>query len=384
MKHIAILGSTGSIGTQALDVVRQHPDQFEATVLTAGSNADLLIKQAIEFVPNAVVIANEAYYETVCEALAHLPIKVYAGDDAICQVVQMDSVDLVLTAIVGFAGLRSTVAAIQAGKTLALANKETLVVAGSIIRQLCQQHKVSVLPVDSEHSAIFQCLNGEGDNAISRILLTASGGPFHRYTLEQLERVTPQEALRHPNWNMGAKITIDSATLMNKGFEMIEAYWLYQVQPEQIQVVVHPESIVHSAVEFIDGTVMAQMGLPDMRLPIQYAFSYPRRLSLPGPKLHLFDLHTLHFERPDMQRFPCLQLAYDAIAKGGNMPCILNAAGEVCNQAFRQGLIGFIDIARITAQIMQQASYIPSPTLDDLFATDTETRQLTGLRIAPF
>lgn len=384
MKHIAILGSTGSIGTQALDVVRQHPDQFEATVLTAGSNADLLIKQAIEFVPNAVVIANEAYYETVCEALAHLPIKVYAGDDAICQVVQMDSVDLVLTAIVGFAGLRSTVAAIQAGKTLALANKETLVVAGSIIRQLCQQHKVSVLPVDSEHSAIFQCLNGEGDNAISRILLTASGGPFNRYTLEQLERVTPQEALRHPNWNMGAKITIDSATLMNKGFEMIEAYWLYQVQPEQIQVVVHPESIVHSAVEFIDGTVMAQMGLPDMRLPIQYAFSYPRRLSLPGPKLHLFDLHTLHFERPDMQRFPCLQLAYDAIAKGGNMPCILNAAGEVCNQAFRQGLIGFMDIARITAQIMQQASYIPSPTLDDLFATDAETRQLTGLRIAPF
>ena len=384
MKHIAILGSTGSIGTQALDVVRQHPDLFEATVLTAGSNADLLIKQAIEFVPNAVVIANEAYYETVCEALAHLPIKVYAGDDAICQVVQMDSVDLVLTAIVGFAGLRSTVAAIQAGKTLALANKETLVVAGSIIRQLCQQHKVSVLPVDSEHSAIFQCLNGEGDNAISRILLTASGGPFNRYTLEQLERVTPQEALRHPNWNMGAKITIDSATLMNKGFEMIEAYWLYQVQPEQIQVVVHPESIVHSAVEFIDGTVMAQMGLPDMRLPIQYAFSYPRRLSLPGPKLHLFDLHTLHFERPDMQRFPCLQLAYDAIAKGGNMPCILNAAGEVCNQAFRQGLIGFMDIARITAQIMQQASYIPSPTLDDLFATDAETRQLTGLRIAPF
>ncbi len=384
MKHIAILGSTGSIGTQALDVVRQHPDQFEATVLTAGSNADLLIKQAIEFVPNAVVIANEAYYETVCEALAHLPIKVYAGDDAICQVVQMDSVDLVLTAIVGFAGLRSTVAAIQAGKTLALANKETLVVAGSIIRQLCQQHKVSVLPVDSEHSAIFQCLNGEGDNAISRILLTASGGPFNRYTLEQLERVTPQEALRHPNWNMGAKITIDSATLMNKGFEMIEAYWLYQVQPEQIQVVVHPESIVHSAVEFIDGTVMAQMGLPDMRLPIQYAFSYPRRLSLSGPKLHLFDLHTLHFERPDMQRFPCLQLAYDAIAKGGNMPCILNAAGEVCNQAFRQGLIGFMDIARITAQIMQQASYIPSPTLDDLFATDAETRQLTGLRIAPF
>ena len=384
MKHIAILGSTGSIGTQALDVVRQHPDQFEATVLTAGSNADLLIKQAIEFVPNAVVIANEAYYETVCEALAHLPIKVYAGDDAICQVVQMDSVDLVLTAIVGFAGLRSTVAAIQAGKTLALANKETLVVAGSIIRQLCQQHKVSVLPVDSEHSAIFQCLNGEGDNAISRILLTASGGPFNRYTLEQLERVTPQEALRHPNWNMGVKITIDSATLMNKGFEMIEAYWLYQVQPEQIQVVVHPESIVHSAVEFIDGTVMAQMGLPDMRLPIQYAFSYPRRLSLPGPKLHLFDLHTLHFERPDMQRFPCLQLAYDAIAKGGNMPCILNAAGEVCNQAFRQGLIGFMDIARITAQIMQQASYIPSPTLDDLFATDAETRQLTDLRIAPF
>ena len=384
MKHIAILGSTGSIGTQALDVVRNHPDQFEATVLTAGSNADLLIRQAIEFVPNAVVIANEAQYETVREALAHLPIKVYAGDDAICQVVQMDSVDLVLTAIVGFAGLRSTVAAIQAGKTLALANKETLVVAGSIIRQLCQQHKVSVLPVDSEHSAIFQCLNGEGDNAISRILLTASGGPFSRLTLDQLEKVTPQEALRHPNWNMGAKITIDSATLMNKGFEMIEAYWLYQVEPEQIQVVVHPESIVHSAVEFVDGTVMAQMGLPDMRLPIQYAFSYPRRLSMPGPRLQLFDLQTLHFERPDLRRFPCLQLAYEAIAKGGNMPCILNAAGEVCNLAFRRGLIGFMDIARITAQIMQQASYIASPTLDDLFATDAETRRMTDQLIAPF
>lgn len=377
MKHIAILGSTGSIGTQALDVVRNHPDQFEATVLTAGSNADLLIRQAIEFVPNAVVIANEAQYETVREALAHLPIKVYAGDDAICQVVQMDSVDLVLTAIVGFAGLRSTVAAIQAGKTLALANKETLVVAGSIIRQLCQQHKVSVLPVDSEHSAIFQCLNGEGENAISRILLTASGGPFSRLTLDQLEKVTPQEALRHPNWNMGAKITIDSATLMNKGFEMIEAYWLYQVEPEQIQVVVHPESIVHSAVEFVDGTVMAQMGLPDMRLPIQYAFSYPRRLPLNGEPLDLFRLRTLRFEEPDLNRFPCLALAYEAIARGGNIPCVLNAAGEVCNEAFRQERISFMDIPRITETIMSKACFTAHPTLEDLYATDEQVRLQT-------
>ena len=377
MKHIAILGSTGSIGTQALDVVRNHPDQFEATVLTAGSNADLLIRQAIEFVPNAVVIANEAQYETVRDALAHLPIKVYAGDDAICQVVQMDSVDLVLTAIVGFAGLRSTVAAIQAGKTLALANKETLVVAGSIIRQLCQQHKVSVLPVDSEHSAIFQCLNGEGDNAISRILLTASGGPFSRLTLDQLEKVTPQEALRHPNWNMGAKITIDSATLMNKGFEMIEAYWLYQVEPQQIQVVVHPESIVHSAVEFVDGTVMAQMGLPDMRLPIQYAFSYPRRLPLNGEPLDLFRLRTLRFEEPDLNRFPCLALAYEAIARGGNIPCVLNAAGEVCNEAFRQERISFMDIPRITETIMSKACFTAHPTLEDLYATDEQVRLQT-------
>ena len=276
MKKIAILGSTGSIGTQALDVIKQHPDQFEARVLTAGSNAELLIAQARAFVPDAVVIANESKYDQVKEALADLPIKVYTGAEAICQVVQSDEVDIVLTAMVGFAGLRPTVAAIEAGKTLALANKETLVVAGSVIRSLCLKHKVAILPVDSEHSAIFQCLNGEGNNHIRRILLT-SGGPFRTKSLDQLQQVKPEQALQHPNWKMGAKITIDSATMMNKGFEMIEAHWLYAVAPSDIQVVVHPESIVHSAVEFDDGAVIAQMGTPDMRLPIQYAFSYPQR-----------------------------------------------------------------------------------------------------------
>ena len=313
MKRIAILGSTGSIGTQALDVIRQHPSEFEARVLTAGSNWELLVKQAREFHPDAVVIANESHYDAVCEALADLPIKVYTGSDALCQVVASDSIDLVLTAMVGFAGLRPTVAAIQAGKTLALANKETLVVAGRLIRNLCEQHRVGILPVDSEHSAIFQSINGEAHNRVRRILLTASGGPFRHFTVDQLREVTPAQALQHPNWKMGAKITIDSATMMNKGFEMIEARWLYDVKPRDIQVVVHPESVIHSAVEFDDGAVMAQLGTPDMRLPIQYAFSYPRRLPLNGEPLDLFSLGALHFERPDEERFPCLRLAYEAI-----------------------------------------------------------------------
>lgn len=377
MKKIAILGSTGSIGTQALDVIKQHPDQFEARVLTAGSNAELLIAQARAFVPDAVVIANESKYDQVKEALADLPIKVYTGAEAICQVVQSDEVDIVLTAMVGFAGLRPTVAAIEAGKTLALANKETLVVAGSVIRSLSLKHKVAILPVDSEHSAIFQCLNGEGNNHIRRILLTASGGPFRTYSLEQLQQVKPEQALQHPNWKMGAKITIDSATMMNKGFEMIEAHWLYAVAPSDIQVVVHPESIVHSAVEFDDGAVIAQMGTPDMRLPIQYAFSYPQRLPLQSEALDLFKVASLHFEEADQNRFPCLRLAYEAIEKGGNMPCVLNAAGEITNLAFREGRIGFMDIPYYIERTMSSAPFIKEPSLDDLFETDALARDLT-------
>lgn len=377
MKKIAILGSTGSIGTQALDVIKQHPDQFEARVLTAGSNAELLIAQARAFVPDAVVIANESKYDQVKEALADLPIKVYTGAEAICQVVQSDEVDIVLTAMVGFAGLRPTVAAIEAGKTLALANKETLVVAGGVIRSLCLKHKVAILPVDSEHSAIFQCLNGEGNNHIRRILLTASGGPFRTKSLDQLQQVKPEQALQHPNWKMGAKITIDSATMMNKGFEMIEAHWLYAVAPPDIQVVVHPESIVHSAVEFDDGAVIAQMGTPDMRLPIQYAFSYPQRLPLQSEALDLFKVASLHFEEADQNRFPCLRLAYEAIEKGGNMPCVLNAAGEITNLAFREGRIGFMDIPYYIEQTMSSAPFIKEPSLDDLFETDALARDLT-------
>lgn len=378
MKQIAILGSTGSIGTQALDVIRQHPDRFEARVLTAGSNAELLVEQAREFHPDAVVIADESKYQAVSEALADLPVKVYAGADALCQVVLSDGIDMVLTAMVGFAGLRPTVAAIKAHKTLALANKETLVVAGQLIRRLCMENRVGILPVDSEHSAIFQCLQGEGNNAITRILLTASGGPFRNFTREQLELVTKQQALKHPNWSMGAKITIDSATMMNKGFEMIEAHWLYDVKPRDIQVVVHPESVIHSAVEFEDGAVIAQLGTPDMRLPIQYAFSYPERLPLNGKRLDLFALGSLHFEPADLHRFPCLALAYESIAQGGNMPCILNGAGEVANLAFREDRIRFMDIPRITEAVMHKADYLKNPSLDDLFATDKQARAIAA------
>lgn len=377
MKRIAILGSTGSIGKQALDVIKQHLDQFEAYVLTAGNNAELLVEQAIEFQPNCVVIANESKYDAVSAALQNYPIKVYAGSEALCQVVENQAIDIVLTAMVGFAGLRPTVAAIKAHKTLALANKETLVVAGSIIQKLCFDNKVSILPVDSEHSAIFQCLNGEQYNRIQRILLTASGGPFRKMSKEQLEGVTPEQALKHPNWKMGAKITIDSASMMNKGFEMIEAHWLYNVAPKDIQVVVHPESVIHSAVEFEDGAVIAQLGTPDMRLPIQYAFSFPKRLLLQTERLDLFKLQSLHFEEADAERFPCLRLAYEAIEQGGNMPCILNAAGEVTNLAFRNKQIGFMDMPKFIEKAMHEAQFIANPTLDDLFATDKAIRELS-------
>ena len=383
MRRIAILGSTGSIGTQALDIVRHHRDLFTAQVLTAGSNVDLLIRQAREFQPDAVVIADTSKYQTLQEALADLPIKVYAGADAIEQVAALPSVDMVLTAMVGFAGLRPTIAAIKEGKAIALANKETLVVAGRLIMQLSKQYGAPILPVDSEHSAIFQCLAGEEGNAIERILLTASGGPFRLWPIERLQHVTAEEALKHPNWDMGAKITIDSASMLNKGFEMIEAYHLYHVPPERIQVVIHPESIIHSAVEFADGAVIAQAGTPDMRLPIQYAFSYPTRLPVIGSKpLDLFSIGTLHFEKPDYERFPCLRLSFEAINRGGNVPCMLNAAGEITNAAFRKGLIGFLDMPRLIEKALSIASFVASPTLDDLFATDTEVRALTSSLIS--
>lgn len=376
MKRIAILGSTGSIGTQALDVISRHADLFEAHTLTAGRNAALLIEQARRFRPDTVVIADESQYDVVKEALAPLPIKVYAGSDALCQVVENADIDIVLTAMVGFAGLRPTVSAIRAGKMLALANKETLVVAGKLICELCEKHRVGILPVDSEHSAIFQCLNGERGNSVRRILLTASGGPFRNASAEELKAVTPEQALRHPNWHMGAKITIDSASMMNKGFEMIEAHWLYDVAPRNIQVVVHPESVVHSAVEFADGAVIAQLGTPDMRLPIQYAFSYPTRLPLSDERLDLFSLGTLHFEPADEERFPCLRLAYEALAQGGNAPCTLNAANEVANLAFREGRASFTDIAALCSRALQNCPHIAAPTLDDLFATDAEVRKV--------
>ncbi|MBR6339862.1 MAG: 1-deoxy-D-xylulose-5-phosphate reductoisomerase [Alloprevotella sp.] len=378
MKRIAILGSTGSIGTQALDVIRQHPDRFEAHTLTAGSNATLLIEQAREFRPDAVVIADESRYAEVRDALTDLPIKVYAGSEAICQVAAADSVDMVLAAMVGFAGLRPAVSALQAGKALALANKETLVVAGDVMTRLVCENHCALLPVDSEHSAIFQCLNGESHNCIEKILLTASGGPFRKFSDEEMQHVTAAEALRHPNWHMGAKITIDSATMMNKGFEMIEACWLFGLKPQQVQVVVQPESIIHSAVQFEDGAVIAQLGTPDMRLPIQYALSYPHRLPLQAPRLDLFQLGTLHFEPANVKRFPCLALAYEAMQRGGTAPCALNAANEVANLAFRQERISYLDIARIIEQTIERAPMITAPTLDDYFQCDAEARRIAN------
>lgn len=376
MKRLAILGSTGSIGRQTLDIVRQHPDLFEVRVLTANNSTDLLIAQARKFLPDAVVIAQESLYKTVSDALEDLPIKVFAGSDAICQVVAFASVDVVLTAMVGFSGLRPTVAAIEAGKTIALANKETLVVAGDVITRLAIQHKTPILPVDSEHSAIFQSMVGEADNRISKILLTASGGPFRKYSATELQTVTAAQALKHPNWAMGAKITIDSATMMNKGFEMIEACWLFGVKPEQVEVLIHPESIIHSAVEYEDGAVKAQLGVPDMRLPIQYALTYPERKPLQGERLDFFKLGKLTFERPDMDRFPCLALAFEAARTGGTAPCIINAANEVVNLAFREGRIAFTTIAETIQFVLSKMAVRYDASLDDYIACDAEARQL--------
>ena len=378
MKRIAILGSTGSIGTQTLDVVREHADEYEAYALTAGHNAELLIAQAREFHPEVVVIADESRYETVREALADLPIKVWAGAEAIGDAASLPDVDVVVTAMVGFAGLRPTVAAIEAGKTIALANKETLVVAGELITELAVKHRAPILPVDSEHSAIFQCLVGENGNAIDKILLTASGGPFRTTPIEELANVTAARALKHPNWEMGAKITIDSATMMNKGFEMIEAKWLFGVEPERIEVLVHPESIVHSAVQLADGGVKAQLGVPDMRLPIQYALSFPRRLSLSGERLDLAALGRLTFERPDFDKFDCLRIAYEAVAAGGNLPCVVNAANEVANAAFRRGAVGFLDIPRLIRRAMADATRSQRASLSDFLASDAEVRRLVA------
>ena len=380
-KKIAILGSTGSIGTQALDVVSQHPDLFEARVLTAGHRADLLIDQARRFLPDAVVIADESQYQYMQEALADLPVKVYAGEEALCQVVEGEQIDIVLTALVGFAGLKPTLHAINARKAIALANKETLVVAGELVMQRALARQAPILPVDSEHSAIFQCLAG-ARSPIEKIILTASGGPFRLMERERLAAVTPTEALKHPNWQMGAKITIDSATMMNKGFEMIEAKWLFGVSPTDIEIVVHPESIIHSAVQFADGAVKAQLGMPDMRVPIQYALSYPQRLTLNTPKLDLFTLGHLTFEKPDIERFACLALAYEATQSGGNKPCVLNAANEVANLAFREGRLGFLQIAEVIAETMARTPFVAEPSLDTYLATDKEARAICADLIA--
>ncbi len=397
MKQIAILGSTGSIGTQTLDVVRQHPDAFSIYALTAHRNIDLLIQQALEFNPAVVCIADERLYQPLRDALSDLPIRVMAGERAIAEMVTMPAIDVVVAAMVGYAGLRPTIEAIKAKKTIALANKETLVVAGEIICRLAQRHKVSILPVDSEHSAIFQCLvgerplgpspalpsregvpslKGEGQWGLEKLLLTASGGPFRTFTYEQMQHVTAAEALQHPNWDMGAKITIDSASMMNKGFEVIEARWLFDIPVEKIQVLVHPQSVVHSAVQFVDGSVKAQLGTPDMRIPIQYALTYPERWQSDVPRLDLFATKNLTFEEPDLQRFPNLGLAYEAMARGGNMPCVLNAANEVVNLAFREGHCGFLQMSEVIEQTMAKTSFIAEPTYNDYVQTDAEARQI--------
>lgn len=376
-RKICILGSTGSIGTQALEVISQHSDQFEAYVLTAGSNADLLIKQARQFNPCAVVIADETRYDLVSQALSDLPIQVYTGSDALCQVVTMEPIDMVLTALVGFSGLKPTISAIKSHKTIALANKETLVVAGELITHLCMEHNVAMLPVDSEHSAIFQSLMGE-HSSIEKIILTASGGPFRTYSPDEMLHVTATQALKHPNWEMGAKITIDSASMMNKGFEVIEAKWLFDIEPERIQVVVHPQSIIHSAVQFEDGAVKAQLGMPDMRVPIQLALSYPQRLKSSFPRIDWWDMPDLSFERPDLNRFPCLALAYEATRRKGNAPCVLNAANEVVNLAFRQERCAFLQMADVISETLARVPYIENPTLEDYLATDAESRRVAS------
>lgn len=374
-KRLAILGSTGSIGRQTLEVVDQYPDLFEAYLITANNQIELLIEQARKYRPEVVIIANKDYYTQLRDALADLPIKVYAGADAIADAVTLQDIDIVVTAMVGYAGLLPTIRAIEAHKTIALANKETLVVAGELITQLAIQHHAPIIPVDSEHSAIFQCLVGEGNNPIEKIILTASGGPFRKHTQEELSKVTRADALRHPNWSMGNKITIDSATLMNKGFEMIEAKWLFGVEPDKIEIVVHPQSIIHSMVEFADGAVKAQLGTPDMKLPIRYALSYPDRLVSTDRKLSLADYATLTFEKPDMVRFPLLQYAFDAIAQGGNMPCIMNAANEIAVASFLSERIGFCQIAETVAYTMQHIDFTAQPSYDDYVATNSEARK---------
>lgn len=377
-KQIAILGSTGSIGTQALQVVEEHPDLYEVYALTANNRVEQLIAQARQFQPEAVVIANEDKYLQLKEALADLPIKVYAGTDALCQIVESDPIDMVLTAMVGYAGLKPTINAIRARKAIALANKETLVVAGELINELAQQYRTPILPVDSEHSAVFQCLAGEVGTPIEKVILTASGGPFRTCTLEQLKTVTKAQALKHPNWEMGAKITIDSASMMNKGFEVIEAKWLFGVKPDQIEVVVHPQSVIHSMVQFEDGAVKAQLGVPDMRLPIQYAFSYPDRIASSFDRLDFARCTNLTFEQPDTTRFRNLALAYEAMHRGGNMPCIVNAANEVAVAAFLADGISFLGMSDLIEKTMQQATFVTAPTYDDYVATDAEARRIAA------
>lgn len=374
LRNIVILGSTGSIGTQTLDIIDEHPERFRAVALTAGSNWELLAAQARKYMPQRVVIAHEEFFDRLREALSDLPIEVAAGAEAIADTAAIPSGDIVVTAMVGYSGLIPTIRAIKAGKTIALANKETLVVAGELITSLLKQHDAEIVPVDSEHSAIFQCLVGEDRKNLSKIILTASGGPFRTKTIDELRSVTVHDALRHPNWSMGAKVTIDSATMMNKGFEMIEARWLFDCPPEKIEIAVHPQSIIHSMVEYIDGSVKAQLGVPDMHLPIRYALSYPERLCSSRPPLTLDQYRLLTFEAPDMVRFPLLRYAFEAISQGGNMPCILNAANEVANAAFREGKIRFMDMPRIVRETMQTTSFISNVSLEDLIATNTEAR----------
>ena len=377
-KQIAILGSTGSIGSQALQVVAEHPDLYEVYALTANNSVEQLIQQARQFMPEAVVIANENKYEELKQALSGLPIKVYAGVEALCQVVESGPIDIVLSAMVGYAGLKPTINAIKARKQIALANKETLVVAGELINSLANTYKAPILPVDSEHSAIFQCLAGEFNNPIEKIILTASGGPFRTCSLEQLSLVKKEQALKHPNWDMGAKITIDSASMMNKGFEVIEAKWLFGVRPDQIEVVVHPQSVIHSMVQFEDGSVKAQLGMPDMRLPIQYAFSYPYRIKSSFERIDFTKCTNLTFEQPDTKRFRNLALAYEAMNKGGNLPCIVNAANEVVVAAFLRDEIGFLQMSDVIEQTMCKVSYINQPDYDDYVATDAEARRIAA------
>ncbi len=378
LKNIAILGSTGSIGTQALEVIQEHPDQFCVEVLTAHSNSALLIQQSLKFNPNAVVISDESKYAEVKEALASTDIKVYAGKQALEQIVEMDSIDIVLTALVGAAGLPPTVKAILAKKNIALANKETLVVAGEIITQLARENGVNIYPVDSEHSAIFQCLAGEWHNPIEKIILTASGGPFRQKPAEELAEVTKAQALKHPNWTMGAKITIDSATLMNKGLEVIEAKWLFNLKPSQIEVVVHPQSIIHSLVQFEDGSMKAQLGLPDMKLPILYAMAYPQRVKTDWPRFNFMDYPQFTFEKPRIEVFRCLGLAFEALEQGGNAPCILNAANEIAVARFLNDEIKFLQIAETVEKTLQQATFIAKPSLEELIASDSEARGIAA------